>query len=82
MATKIRVTIISRRVNPVLLFNRLRGWATAYLGSSYRIPHAVPAALASDLYADASHPLADGYRVLADRLYEDESFRRFLEGQE
>ena len=32
----------------------------------------------SDLYADASHPLADGYRMLADVLFEDEAFAPFL----
>ncbi len=29
----------------------------------------VPPALASDLYADASHPLGEGYRKLAERLF-------------
>lgn len=36
-----------------------------------------PAALPSDLYADASHPLASGYEILARRLWEDESFAAF-----
>ena len=35
------------------------------------IPHYVPDALPSDTYADASHPLAEGYRELAERLLED-----------
>jgi hypothetical protein len=33
-----------------------------------QIPHAVPPALASDLYGDASHPLAEGYAKLARQL--------------
>ena len=41
------------------------------------IPYAAPAALPSDLYADASHPLAEGYRMLARQLWEDEAFTRF-----
>ncbi len=44
------------------------------------VPHCVAAALPSQLYADASHPLAEGYRLLAERLFEDPSFvdfRRF-----
>ena len=45
------------------------------------IPHAVPPALPSRLYADASHPLAEGYRMLAQQLLEDESFVRFLKTQ-
>ncbi|MAB88548.1 MAG: hypothetical protein CMJ90_03705 [Planctomycetes bacterium] len=32
------------------------------------IPHAAPAALRSELYADASHPLAEGYARLASML--------------
>jgi hypothetical protein len=46
-----------------------------------RIPHLVPPALPSDLYADASHPTADGYRRLAQWLAEDESFAAFQAGQ-
>ena len=46
-----------------------------------QIPHAVPPALPSRLYADASHPLAEGYRRLAEQLLADESFVRFLEAQ-
>ena len=42
------------------------------------IPHAVPDALPSELFADASHPLAEGYGRLARRLREDESFIAFL----
>jgi hypothetical protein len=39
------------------------------------IPHALPLPLASELYGDASHPLADGYARLADQLLKDPSFR-------
>ena len=38
------------------------------------IPHYVPKALPTDNYADASHPLAEGYRILAERLLESEAF--------
>ncbi len=41
------------------------------------IPHYVPPALASELYADASHPTADGYAVLARGLVEQPSFAEF-----
>ena len=42
------------------------------------IPCFVPAPLPTDLYADASHPLADGYALLARWLLADQAFRRFL----
>ncbi len=42
------------------------------------IPHAVPPPLPSRLYADASHPLPAGYRLLAEHLLADGSFVRFL----
>jgi len=42
-----------------------------------QIPHAAPPPLPSDLYADASHPLAEGYRLLARQLWENPEFARF-----
>ncbi len=42
------------------------------------IPCMVPDPLPSNLYADASHPLAPGYRMLAERLAADAAFRRFV----
>jgi hypothetical protein len=39
-----------------------------------RVPYAMPAPLPSDLYGDASHPLADGYRQLARQLAEEPFF--------
>lgn len=47
-----------------------------------RIPCYVPEPLDSELYADASHPLAKGYRTLAWDLLEDEAFQTFLSGRE
>lgn len=49
----------------------------AWLGDN-GIPCYVPPPLASRLYADASHPLAEGYRVLAEEMLDDESFQTFL----
>ncbi len=62
------------------IYHKRKSEAEAWLREN-GIPHAVPAALPSDLYADASHPIAGGYRLLAKRLLQDESFRRFVEGQ-
>ncbi len=41
------------------------------------IPHYVPAALPSEVYADASHPLGEGYGLLAEELLKNEAFIRF-----
>jgi len=46
-----------------------------------RIPHYIPPPLPSDLYADASHPLAEGYALLAKQLLNDEAFARFNRSQ-
>ncbi|NQT16978.1 MAG: hypothetical protein HQ582_29745 [Planctomycetes bacterium] len=45
----------------------------------YDIPYAIPPALASEQYADASHPLDEGYRTLAEWLWENEAFVEFRE---
>jgi hypothetical protein len=42
-----------------------------------QIAYYVPPALPSDYYADASHPLAEGYRLLAEQLLEAPSFVDF-----
>lgn len=41
------------------------------------IPHVVPAVLPSEMYADASHPLAQGYALLAKQLAASKIFRDF-----
>ena len=41
------------------------------------IPYAIPDPLPSECYADASHPLGDGYRLLAERILADRAFARF-----
>jgi hypothetical protein len=43
--------------------------------SSEKIPHAVPDPLPSELYGDATHPLAEGYKQLARQLAEEPFFR-------
>ena len=39
------------------------------------VPYYMPEALPGDLYRDASHPLSEGYAILAKQLFENESFR-------
>jgi len=45
------------------------------------IPYFMPEALPSEFYSDASHPLAEGYALLAKQLFEDESFRSNILGE-
>jgi hypothetical protein len=59
------------------IYRRRLGEADAWLREN-GVPHAAPAVLPSEYYADASHPLAEGYKLLAQRLLEDETFVRFL----
>ena len=54
-------------------FQKVKGTIAAWLLEK-NIPHAIPAALPSDEYGDASHPLADGYARLAKQLREDSAF--------
>ncbi len=44
-----------------------------------QIPHVTPALLPSELYADASHPLTDGYAQLAKQIHGDEIFGKWLQ---
>jgi hypothetical protein len=50
--------------------NTITDWLRAQ-----QIPFAAPAPLPSNEYGDASHPLAVGYRRLAEELLADPSFR-------
>ena len=60
-------------------FRKVRDGIAAWL-ADHRIPRVVPETLPSELYADASHPLTDGYRLLAERLYQDPAFRGWAQG--
>jgi hypothetical protein len=56
---------------------QLREKVVAWLKQN-QIATVEPEVLPSELYADASHPLTEGYRLLSERLYSDEVFRRWL----
>jgi hypothetical protein len=45
---------------------------------SLNVSLCVPQTLPSDLYADASHPLTDGYKLLAKQLLDDPTFKNFI----
>ena len=58
-------------------FHGVRDGIAAWLASE-RVPTIVPATLASPLYADASHPLTEGYAELARQISQDQTFRNWL----
>jgi len=43
-----------------------------------KIPHYAPRLLPSDMYADLSHPLGDGYREIARELFGSPSFQVWM----
>jgi hypothetical protein len=55
-----------------------RKFAVAAWHAQQGILYVVPDALPSQTYADLSHPTAEGYALLTERLKEEDSFRRFL----
>jgi len=56
------------------VYRQLRDEMVAWLKSE-NIPCCAPEPLPSELYADASHPLTEGYRLLAAQLFADAAFR-------
>lgn len=60
-------------------YRRLVAGMTRWLAKK-GIPYYAPPALASDLYADASHPLGAGYRELARELQASPGFQKWMSG--
>ena len=50
---------------------------TLWLGQN-RIIHVAPELLASSLYADASHPLTEGYKSLAQTILNGDQFKAWM----
>lgn len=61
-------------------YRKTKGAVSAWL-KERDIPHAVPDALPSHVYGDASHPLAAGYAQLARQLADDPAFQRVIAGR-
>jgi hypothetical protein len=57
-------------------FRALRAGIIDWLAQN-QIRHVVPETLPSPLYADASHPLTDGYELLARRICGTDAFRQW-----
>lgn len=58
-------------------YHRILDGVIDWLGRN-QIPNVVPELLPSALYADASHPLTEGYQLLAKRIYGDATFQKWL----
>jgi hypothetical protein len=61
-------------------YGKIRDGVAVWLAEN-QIPHVVPEVLPSTLYADASHPLTQGYQLLAKRIYENDSFQQWWKRQ-
>jgi hypothetical protein len=61
-------------------FRRRRDGVVDWLTKNH-MQHVVPDMLPSVLYADASHPLTDGYQLLATRLHSDGTFRKWMDAK-
>jgi len=59
-------------------YRKLRDGIASWLKQN-QVPHVVPEILPSALYADASHPLTEGYQLLAKRLYAADAFTSWLQ---
>ena len=60
--------------NSLAAYLRLKAGIEKWLREG-NIPHFAPPPLPSDQYADASHPWAKGYELLAKSLFENDSFK-------
>jgi lysophospholipase L1-like esterase len=58
-------------------YRKLRDGVSAWLTEN-KVPHLVPELLPSLLYADASHPLTDGYALLAKKTLASEDFQSWM----
>jgi hypothetical protein len=58
-------------------YRKLRDGVTSWLNEN-KVPHLVPEVLPSLLYADASHPLTQGYALLAKRVLASDDFQSWM----
>jgi hypothetical protein len=58
-------------------YRKLRDGVTAWLQENH-VPHLVPEVLPTALYADASHPLTEGYALLAAKTLASDDFQSWL----
>lgn len=67
--------IVAEDQRPTLkrLQEGINDWLTAN-----KVPHIAPETLPSNLYADDSHPLTEGYALLAQRINQNSEFQKWL----
>jgi hypothetical protein len=70
--------MVSEENRPALVAIR-KGIATWL--AQQQLAHLIPDPLPSDLYADASHPLTEGYARLARQLYATDTFQKWLKAE-
>jgi hypothetical protein len=58
-------------------YQKVKGTITLWL-EEMKIAHLAPSVLPTEQYGDASHPLAEGYEMLARQLWDDPDFRSAL----
>ena len=61
----------------LVIYNQIQTGIENWLRKN-KIPYFMPTALPSECYADASHPLAKGYAILAEQLYNNSLFRTVI----
>ena len=61
-------------------YRNLRDNAAHWL-TQQKIPHLLPEVLPSSLYADASHPLTEGYEMLAKGIFQSREFQEWLQAK-
>jgi hypothetical protein len=61
-------------------FHQLRDGIAEWMSKTH-VAFVAPEPLPSPLYADASHPLTEGYQLLANHLFSDATFQRWLTGR-
>jgi len=57
-------------------YRKIRDGVALWLTKN-KVPHVIPETLPSALYADASHPLTQGYELLARQIYQSEAFQKW-----
>ncbi|MCW3055557.1 MAG: hypothetical protein JWN14_4727 [Chthonomonadales bacterium] len=69
-------SMVAEEQRPTL--HHLEEGITTWL-TTHNVAHLVPQTLPSALYADASHPLTDGYAQLASDIYQNPDFKYWLQ---
>ena len=60
-------------------FRQIRDNAARWLRDE-KLAYVVPEVIPSEMYADASHPLTNGYQLLAERVYHSAEFQKWYAG--